>query len=138
MFATLKPKRQWSDIGLRALFTSIVAMVGLIIADGLLKRYVVEHLAQSPDLTMLGTWVVDFRFFFEQGIYAATVFFVGAKFFETRTLLTVGFDKLDAEKIQLKGPDEDNVVWIGHLYGSRLEAEAISEAIAERLKQSAA
>lgn len=99
MFTVLKPKRQWSDLGLIALFTSILTVVVLIIADGLIKGYVVEHLASSPNLTMFATWVADFRYFFEQGIYASTVFFVGAKFFETRTILTVGFDKLDAEKI---------------------------------------
>jgi hypothetical protein len=81
---------------------------------------------------------VDFRYLAEQAIYAATIFFVGAKFFEMRTLFTVGFDKMDASKVKLKGPDDDNVVWVGYRYGNRMEADAIAAAFEERLKQSAA
>ena len=87
---------------------------------------------------LFSTWVVDFRYLAEQAVYASTIFFVGAKFFETRTVFTVGFDKLDAAKIKLKGPDEDNTVWIGYRYGNRLEAETIAAAFEERLKESAA
>jgi len=53
-------------------------------------------------------------------------------------MFTIGFDKLDAAKIAIKGPDDDNVVWIGHRYGTRLEAEVVANAFAERLKESAA
>ena len=80
----------------------------------------------------------DFRYFFEQAVYAATIFFVGAKFLETRTIMTIGFDKLDASRMTLKGPDEDNVVWIGHRYGTKLEAEVIASAFAGRLREDAA
>ena len=38
----------------------------------------------------------------------------------------------------MKGPDENNVVWIGQRYGSRLEAEAVAAVIEERLKSSRA
>jgi len=85
---------------------------------------------------MLYTWVTDFRYLADQAIYAATIFIVGAKFIETRTILTIGFDKLDASKIKLNGPDEDNVVWIGHCYSTPLEAQAIADTFAERLKAS--
>ena len=85
----------------------------------------------------MATIVIDFRYVFEQVIYAATIFFVGAKFLETRTILTIGFDKADAKKMSVRGPDENNIVWIGHRYASKLEAEAISATIAERLRQGA-
>jgi hypothetical protein len=135
MFVTLKPKRPWSDIGLIALVTSIAALIALIIADGLIKASSMSH--YSSGVIMIATWVIDFRYFFEQGVYASTVFFVGAKFFETRTMLTVGFDKLDAKKISIKAPDADNIVWIGHAYANPIEATAVFEAFSERLKQSA-
>jgi hypothetical protein len=72
---------------------------------------------------------------FEQGIYAAVILFVGAKFVETRTILTIGFDKLDASKMLVKGPDEDRV-WIGRRYGTKIEAQVVAEALAGRLKAS--
>jgi hypothetical protein len=87
---------------------------------------------------MFETWALDFRYLADQAIYASTIFIVGAKFIETRTVLTVGFDKLDVAKVSVKGPDENNIVWIGHRYGTQFEAEAVAVAFAERLNQSAA
>jgi hypothetical protein len=83
-------------------------------------------------------WCTDFRYLCDQLVYSAVIFFVGAKFVETRTIFTVGFDKLDATKVSFKGPDDDNIVWIGHRYGSRLEAETVAAAIENRMKESAA
>ena len=138
MFTPTKPLRPWSQIGLNALIVSIIMLVALSIADGILKGPV--HGALGPDATliMISTWVTDFRYCFEQGLYASTVFFVGAKFFETRTIFTIGFDRLDAEKMSVKGPDENNVVWVGHRYSTPLEAESIAGALTERLKESIA
>jgi hypothetical protein len=137
MFTLSKPNTPWSTIGLRFLIGSIVAAIALSIFDGFMKGIIsADRLPQSMFLTMLAAWTVDFRYLAEQSVYAATIFFVGAKFFETRTVFTIGFDKADAAKIAIKGPDDNNVVWIGHRYGTRLEAEAVSEAFAERLKES--
>ncbi|HUO99163.1 MAG TPA: hypothetical protein VMU01_10865 [Rhizomicrobium sp.] len=87
---------------------------------------------------MLSTWALDFRYLADQAIYASTIFIVGAKFIEMRTVLTIGFDKLDAGKTVLKGPDGENIVWIGHRYGTPYEAEAVAGVLAERLNESAA
>lgn len=86
---------------------------------------------------MIETWCADFRYLFEQLIYVGALVFIGAKFLQTRTTLTVGFDTLDKDKVSFRGPDEDNVVWIGHKYGSRLEAQTVAETIESRLKESA-
>jgi hypothetical protein len=139
VFTPSKPQQQWSKLGLNALVISIIMMAALSIVDGIVKGPLRAANGADPTLIiMFSTWVTDFRYFFEQGIYAATVLFVGAKFFETRTIFTIGFDKVDAEKMSIKGPDENNVVWVGHRYGSPLEAESIANALAERLKESAA
>ena len=141
MFTTISPHSRWSEIGLRFLVGSIVACVVLSLLDGYMKGPVYgAHIAGGDrDLVvMVSTWVLDFRYLAEQAVYAATIFFVGAKFFETRTVFTIGFDTLDAKKIKLKGPDQENIVWVGHRYGSRMEAETIAAAFAERLKESAA
>ncbi len=144
MFSLVKPNEPWSNVGLRVLVFSIIAAVALALADGVMKGPVENSLimaGRDPKsasvFVMLSTWVVDFRYLAEQAVYAATVFFVGAKFIETRTTFTVGFDKADSTKISFKGPDENNVVWIGHRYANLLEAEAVAEAFAERLKESA-
>ena len=134
MFVEAKPMRRWSDIGLAALIASIVATLLLSIADAAIKGSMYGE--GSGKYYFLTTLVSDLRFLFEQGFYAATLFFVGAKFFETRTIFTIGFDTLDRSKIALSGPDENNVVWIGHRYATRLEAETIAAAMSERLKDS--
>jgi len=140
MFIVEKPHRRWSTIGIRVLIGSIVTSVVLALLDGYFRGPVlltgVATAERQGLITMFYTWTVDFRYLADQAIYAATIFTVGAKFIETRTILTIGFDKLDADKIKLRGPDEDNVVWIGHRYGTPIEAHAIAEAFAERLKQS--
>jgi len=59
-----------------------------------------------------------------------------SSYIETRTILSIGFDTLDGSKMVCKGADEDNIVWIGRRYGTRLEAEAVAEAIAERMTPS--
>jgi len=87
---------------------------------------------------MLTIWCADFRYLFEQLIYAGAIVFIGGKFIETRSIFTVGFDKLDAAKVSMKGPDDDNIVWIGHRYGSRMEAETVAAAIESRMKDDAA
>ncbi len=80
----------------------------------------------------------DLRQVSEELIFVGIVLFIGAKFFETRTIFSVGFDKLDAAKISMKGPDDDNIVWIGHRYGSKIEAETVAAAIESRMKDDAA
>jgi hypothetical protein len=139
MFTTVNPTRRWSDIGLRTLIGSIAACIALAIADAVMRGPVALSYAPETSqiritIVLLSTLITDFRYLAEQGVYAATIFFVGAKFFETRTI----FDKLDADKLLLKGPDGDNVVWIGHRYGTAVEAETVAAAFAERLKQDAA
>jgi hypothetical protein len=142
MFTLAKPYRQWSDIGLAALVISIAAAIALSICDGLMKGPLGELGYENVSLhgrllvNMLSVWISDFRYLAEEGVYAATIFFVGAKFLEMRTVFTVGFDKMDTDKVSMKGPDEDNIVWVGYRYANRLEAETIAEAFAERLRAS--
>ena len=138
MFTIEKPKRAWSEIGIRVLVGSVIASVLLALFDGISKGLLRQALSEYEGRwVMLSTWIVDFRYLAEQAVYAATVFVVGAKFIEMRTVFTIGFDKLDASKIAIKGPDDDNVVWVGRRYGTRFEAEAVAETFAERLRQSA-
>jgi hypothetical protein len=137
-----KRGRAWSSIGLTIAVWSAVIAVLLGIADGLFKgplsfRFGTADLQYAAVFSMLATWSYDLRQTFDGLIYIGALLFIGAKFFETRTIFTVGFDNLDGTRIQLKGPDDDNVVWIGQRYTSQLEAQAVAEAIAERLKADA-
>jgi len=143
MFATAKPHNRWSAVGLRVLVGAIVAAIVLALADGIMKGPVEESITSSGGSSRAGgfvlftTWIVDFRYLAEQAVYAATIFFVGAKFFETRTVFTVGFDRIDASKVVMKGPDDENIVWVGHRYANRLEAETVAAAFQVRLEESA-
>ncbi len=143
MFTTANPNQPWSQIGLKLLIGAFVATAILSVMDGVIRGPIeASYFSDSPtghaNFLMIATWIVDFRYLAEQAIFAAAVIFVGAKFIETRTVFTVGFDKRDASKISLKGPDADNIVWIGHRYATAMEAETVAEAFAERLKESAA
>jgi hypothetical protein len=138
MFSVIEGKRSWSSIGIKVLIGSIVACVALSLIDGYLRGPAVfQYTDYHGALMMLSVWTTDFRYLAEQAIYAATIFVVGAKFIETRTIFSIGFDKLDTAKISFKGPDDENVIWIGHRHGTRLEAEAVAAAFEERLKESA-
>jgi hypothetical protein len=146
MTFVLDRQKRWSERGLSLTIWSTVAAVLFAIADGVLKgplslRYGIGlggGLNSAAILSMLATWCYDLRQVAEEGMFIGIVLFAGAKFFETRTIFTVGFDNLDSAKISMKGPDDDNIVWIGHRYGTRLEAETIAATIESRLKESAA
>ena len=138
MLIHANPERRWSEFGIYVLIGSVVASVVLALADGVLRGKIYGGASDQSTLQMLSTWASDFRYLADQAIYSAVIFIVGAKFIETRTIFTIGFDRLDAAKIKVEGPDEDNIVWIGRRYATRFEAEAIAETIAERLKESAA
>jgi hypothetical protein len=137
MFTKLKGHGAWSTLGLRFLILSVVMSVALSFLDGVLHGRIYSDSAADPFLRMVIYWTVDFRYVFENGIYASVVLFVGAKFFETRTVLTVGFDTVDGSKVTVKGPDEEHVVWIGRRYDTAGEAEAVATVIADRLASGA-
>ena len=130
-------RRPWSELARLALIWSVIIGVVLSITDGFVTADYVTTPSHTPLQIMFKTWVYDFRVFAEQCILTAAVLLVGAKFFETRTIMTIGFDKLDAEKMSIKGPDEDNVIWIGRKYGSTIEAETVAAALESRLRESA-
>jgi hypothetical protein len=126
-----------SRLALRTAAISVAATIVLSLVHGLLEGNMRTASYGSPWYAMAVTWCVDFRILFEQLIYAGAIVFIGAKFIETRSIFTVGFDKLDAAKVSMKGPDDDNIVWIGHRYGTRMEAEIVATTIESRLKESA-
>jgi hypothetical protein len=133
MFAKLKGHGDWSGLGLRYLIFSVVLCVMLAVFDAAFR--------DRFDRGSLGWSVVilcqDLRSVFEQLMIAAAIVFVGAKFFETRTTLTVGFDSTDGSRVSVKGPDDDNTVWIGRRYDSPHEAQVVATVIAERIKTDA-
>ena len=133
MFTKLKGQGEWSNLGLRFLVLSVVMSVALSFLDGVLHGRIYNDSGADPLFRMVLYWTADFRYIFENGIYASMVLFVGAKFFETRTVLTVGFDTVDGSKVTVKGPDEEHGVWIGRRYNTAKEAEAVASVIADRL-----
>lgn len=136
MFAVQSDTKR-SKIGLTCLVGSIATVVVPSVVDAVLKASATDF-TSSARYIFLGTLVVDFRYIFEQFVYAATIFFVGAKFLESRTILSVGFDKIDRDKMAVRGPDENNMVWVGRRYATALEAEAVSAAMSERIGPSSA
>jgi hypothetical protein len=133
----IEKQDQWSRIGFLICTGSVSAYLGITVLDGILQGPLSLHHSFTAG-SMFLVWCYDLRILFEQLIYVGAIVFVGGKFIETRSIFTVGFDRLDADKVRFKGPDEDNVVWIGHRYGTAIEAATVADAIQSRLKESAA
>ncbi len=132
----LDKQKQWSALALRVVIGGIVGSVLLAIPHGYFQGQVYGTMDNRAEWLMAATWCADLRYLFDQLIFAGVILFVGAKFIETRSIFTIGFDKMDAAKVCMSGPDEDNIVWIGHRYGTRMEAETIAATIESRLKES--
>ena len=131
----------WSKRGWDLAVYSTVAAILLSLFDGLfhgpLSARYTGDLHTAGMLSMLSTWCYDLRQVADEWIFVGVVLFVGAKILETRSSFAIGFDRLDADKVSVKGPDGDNVVWIGHRYADSVEAQAVAETIGRRLKESA-
>lgn len=136
MQVTVHHGRKWSDIGLKTAFFSFGASIAFSFAHGLLYALSIERTDSRGIYIALWNWCSDFRFLSEQMILVGVLLFVGAKFVETRHLFTVGFDDVDAHFVRVKGPDDENTVWIGHRYDSRVDAEAVATAFENRLRDS--
>ncbi len=117
------------------MIVSVVLSVLLSVGEALL--YWLSR--QEPSNTVLPAvhlMVNDFRFLTEQLVYAAAILFVGSRFFEQRTLITIAFDRPDSEKMAVSGPDENGFIWIGRKYASRIEGETAVAALKTRIMQS--
>jgi len=134
----LDKRAEWSKWGLRIALGGVLANVALTIPHAIFEGFVYGIVYGNPadraSWMVLATLCSDLRILSDQFIFVGAILFVGAKFFETHTSFSVGFDKMDAARVIMKGPDDDNIVWIGHRYGSRMEAEAVACTIESRLK----
>ena len=137
MFTKLKGHGEWSALALRIMILSVVMSVALSVLDGVLHGRPYNDSVADPFFRMVIYWTTDFRYLFANGVYASVLLFVGSRFFETRTVLTVGFDTIDGSKVTVKGPDDGHVVWIGRRYDTAKEAEAVAGVISERLGSNA-
>jgi len=124
----------WTKRALIGMVLSLLMCILLSLADG----FVSDALVATPHshlLIMTRIWVADLRFLAEQLIYASTILFIGAKFFEQRTTLSVGFDKADSASMAVKGPDENGYIWVGKKYANRAEGETAVAALRSGIMQ---
>jgi hypothetical protein len=126
-----------SNTAFKIAVLSLALSIFFALAEGYVRGPMYYH-ADRPEIEMmLQLWCYGLRNIAEVVLSSAVIVFVAARFFEARTVLTVGFDRIDASKVSLKGPGDDNIVWIGHRYGSKLEAESVAAAFESRMKESA-
>jgi hypothetical protein len=136
-------KKGLSSLSLNVALFSLILAVMFGLGEGYVRGVVAygssdSRMISAGAVTMLANWCFSFRNIAENVMYAAVLVFAAAKFLEGRTLLTVGFEKLDANRLSLKEPGEDNIVWIGQRYATKLEAESVFATLESRLKDSAA
>jgi hypothetical protein len=73
----------------------------------------------------------------------STMVWVGAilygigRIFESGFVTLVGFERTPPSKLIVRGPDENNVVWIGNPYHNIVDAEAAARAFSDRLGSAA-
>lgn len=130
--------QNWSLLALKSLAGFVIAVVALSLFHALLELKSPALLENGNLLTFLIWFGNDIRYLCVQLVYVSGIVFVGAKFFETRTTFAVTFDRIDAGKMSVKGPDGDNIVWIGQRYGTELEAQTVAATLENRLKENAA
>jgi hypothetical protein len=140
MTKSLRGSEPLSSLALNVAIFSLVFAVLCGIGEGYVRGILAYSIADSRTFTpgavsMLASWCFSFRNIAENVLYAAALVFAAAKFLEGRTLLTVGFEKLDADKISIREPDENNIVWIGQRYGTKLEADSVFATLENRLQE---
>jgi hypothetical protein len=128
-------RRTWSQRAMIAMIASVILSMLLVLAEGVIY-WLLPQMPKSTVLPVVHILVTGFRFLFEQVIYASTILFVGSRFFEQRTLITIAFDRPDSGKMAVTGPDEDGFIWIGRKYPSRIEGESAAAALKTRIMQS--
>ena len=87
----------------------------------------------SDGLTIL---VRNARYVLEAVLVPLSILIVGDKFLATRTTFGVTFDRINSDKIAIKGPDENNFVWIGRRYEAEFEAQSVAAFLQRRLEES--
>jgi hypothetical protein len=129
-------RRTWSQRAMIAMIVAVVLSVLLSLAEGLVVYWLSLQATNNGPLLVARVLVNDIRFLAEQVMYAAAILFVGSRFFEQRTLITIAFDRPDSDKMAVKGPDENGFIWVGRKYTSRIEGETAVAALKTRIMQS--
>ena len=132
----LDKQKEWSKWGLRVAIGGVLANVALTIPHAIFEGFVYDNMTSRAGWMVLATLCSDLRILSDQFIFVGAILFIGAKFFEAHASFTIGFNKMDAASVIMKGPDDENIVWIGHRYGTRMEAETVAVAIENRLIES--
>jgi hypothetical protein len=68
--------------------------------------------------------------------WIGALFFCLGRFLEVGLVTIVGFERTPPSELIVKGPDENNVVWIGKPYSNSFDAELAAKAFGERLGKS--
>lgn len=136
MLILSKPK-SLSRKALIAFLAAIGIELVLIVIEGLIQNGTYGRaIAGEPGyFIMLTSWISNLRYLFSNLTLSSAILFVGLVFLETRSTLSIGFDKLDAATISVRGPDDENIVWVGQRYRSELEAKAVAEALTYKLQE---
>jgi hypothetical protein len=127
-----------SQTSLRVGVASLVSAIVLALCEGHLRgpgglNDNVRSFEAVAWISMAASCCYSLRNVAEIVTEAAAIVFIGAKFLEVRGTLSVGFDKLDSDKVTITGPDDNNIVWIGRRYRTRLEAESVAVTLASQL-----
>lgn len=129
--AFVDKKTSWGRLGLHLLVWSSFAAAALALLEGIVRGPVAYSRIEPGAVAMFAYWCYGLRGVSETLMSAGALVYAAGKFLETRTTFSVGFS--DAKDVRAKGPDDDDVVWIGHKYASHLEAEAAADAIRKRI-----
>ena len=142
MFNVKSASGSLSQIALRIGIGSLVTAILLALCEGYLRGPLglgdhERSFTAAAWIAMAANYCYSLRNIAESVIEAAAIVFIGAKFLEVRSVLNVGFDKIDADKVTINGPDDSNIVWIGRRYDTKLEAQSVVAALESRLRDGA-
>jgi len=128
-------KLQVVEWGLNIFLFALGAAILMVVLDAFFQVWRPDRESDAYRTYLIAyTIVSDLRYVLEQLMVCGAILFAAGKFLDMRTTVTVGFDRLDAARMSVKGPDETNTVWIGQRFDTRVEAEAIAGAMEKRLE----
>ncbi|HEY3918123.1 MAG TPA: hypothetical protein VGL83_10035 [Stellaceae bacterium] len=141
------PHKRWLDDNLGKIGFVLFAFGSILLVLGM-AGIVLQMVMRYPGFVASGNSVSDWS----QTLmmiaslhygFGTTLTVIGVAFYclgrliENSFVTIVGFERTPPSKLLVKGPDENNVVWIGSPYDSPIDAQLAAQAFAARLGSSA-
>lgn len=116
-------------VGLLFLVLGVVGLLGDVVSGPIMS---VTNTTGFATRLLFAATRMDFSLGLLLAPVGAALYCLG-RFLEVAFVTIVGFERTPPSELLVKGPDQNNVVWIGKPYPNLVEAELAQHAFAQRL-----